>query len=188
MPLLCLDDFKDLGVYLNQVSFIFCACLGGIAHYFKKVAKKETTASFRGWFGKNNLPATIYTFLVFIFIIIGALAGDIINSQTGFWATLYTGFATGFAIDAGVNSDASLTSQLIEVKNETKELMSKDNDTPRPRYAGRSGYTRGTTLAHRDTNEMRDIDFARSRASADANSHSDDTTAGSKVRLKRVTL
>lgn len=117
----------DLGVYVNQAAFIVCAALGGIAHYLKKVAKKETTATFKGWFGKNNYAATIYTLLVFSFVIIGALAGDIINSQTGFWASLYTGFATGFAVDAGFNSDSgiSLTRQIADVKSETGELFTK---------------------------------------------------------------
>ena len=121
----CGINFAELGIYINQVAFILCAGLGGLAHYFKKVARKETEATLTGWFGKDNLAATLYTLLVFLFVIIGALAGDIINSQTGFWACLYTGFATGFAVDSGFNSDKSLTSQIQEVKNETGTLLNK---------------------------------------------------------------
>lgn len=113
--------------YLNEACFVVSAMLGGIAHYLKKVARKETQATMRGWFGKDNLAATLYTVIVFFAAIIGALAGDIINSQTGFWATLYTGFATGFAIDAGFNSDKSLSSQINTVKLETDQTVRKDN-------------------------------------------------------------
>lgn len=119
-------SIMDISQYLNEASFVVSAVLGGIAHYLKKVARKETTATMRGWFGKDNLAATIYTIIVFFAAIVGALAGDIINSQTGFWATLYTGFATGFAIDAGFNSDKSLSSQISSVKTETDQLVRKD--------------------------------------------------------------
>lgn len=116
----------DLSLYLNEASFVVSAVLGGIAHYLKKVARKETAATMGGWFGKDNLAATIYTIIVFFAAIVGALAGDIINEQTGFWATLYTGFATGFAIDAGFNADKSLSSQLSTVKTETDQVVKKD--------------------------------------------------------------
>jgi len=125
---------KDVDIFANQIAFIICACLGGIAHYLKKVAKGETTATFKEWFGSSNLSATIYTLIVFFFVIIGSLAGDIINSQTGFWAALYTGFATGFAIDAGFNSDSkSLTRGILEVKDETRDLFDDDGRPHDPR-------------------------------------------------------
>ena len=84
----------------------------------------ETAVAMHEWFGAANLPATIYTGIVFFFVIVGALAGGIVDANTSFWAALYTGFATGFAVDAGFNSDDSLTSQLNTVKAETGVLMS----------------------------------------------------------------
>jgi hypothetical protein len=123
-------------VYANQIAFIVCACLGGIAHYLKKAAKGETQVAFHEWFGGANLSGTIYTLLVFFFIIVGSLAGDIINSQTGFWASLYTGFATGFAVDSGFNSDSkSLTRDINDVKAQTNALFngsSTQQPAPRP--------------------------------------------------------
>lgn len=112
---------KDF-VYLNQAAFIICALFGGFAHYLKKYLRKETDVGLFDWYGKANLAATLYTIIIFIFTMIGALAGDIVNEHTGFWACLYTGFVTGFAIDAGFNSDAKISDSLKEARAEAREL------------------------------------------------------------------
>lgn len=118
----------DITQYVNHIGFIISSFLGGVAHWLKKVAKKETDASFAQWLGKDNWAGSIYTLIVFAFTIIGALAGDLINQHTGFWAALFTGFMTGIAVDSSVNSNAqhSITDQLIEVKKGTKELFIKE--------------------------------------------------------------
>ena len=110
--------------FVNEGAFIIAAFIGGIAHYLKKMLRGETAVAMHEWFGAANLPATIYTGIMFFFVIVGALAGGIVDTNTSFWAALYTGFATGFAVDAGFNSDSSLTSQLNPVKAETGVLMS----------------------------------------------------------------
>jgi hypothetical protein len=110
--------------FANEGAFIIAAFIGGLAHYLKKMLRGETAVAMHEWFGAANLPATIYTGIVFFFVIVGALAGGIVDANTSFWAALYTGFATGFAVDAGFNSDDSLTSQLNTVKAETGVLMS----------------------------------------------------------------
>lgn len=112
--------------YTNQVAFIVCGMLGGFAHYLKKFLKKETDVGLFDWYGRANLASTLYTIIIFAFTMIGALAGDIINDQTGFWATLYIGFATGFAIDAGFNSDAKISDTLKEARTEARELKAPD--------------------------------------------------------------
>lgn len=76
--------------YHIEIVFIVCAMLGGIMHWLKKSMNNETDAKLLEWYGRNNIAATIYTFTVFFFAIIGSLAADIINSQTGFWAAMYT--------------------------------------------------------------------------------------------------
>ena len=112
---------KDF-VYLNQAAFIICAIFGGFAHYLKKFLRKETSVGLFDWYGKANLPATLYTIIVFLFTIVGALAGDIISVSTGFWACLYIGFVTGFAIDAGFNSDTKISDTLKDARSEARAL------------------------------------------------------------------
>ena len=115
---------SNLDSIVNQLSFILCAMLGGMAHWLKKVVKHETEASFHEWFGEANLPTTIYTFIVFFFVIIGCLAANIVDEHTGFWAALYTGFATGFGVDAGFNADGkSLTADISTIKAGTGALF-----------------------------------------------------------------
>lgn len=114
--------------YTNQAAFIICGMLGGFTHYLKKYLRKETDVGLFDWYGKANIASTLYTILVFVFTMIGALAGDIVNSQTGFWACLYTGFVTGFAIDAGFNSDAKISDSLKEARSEARAL--KDPNKP----------------------------------------------------------
>lgn len=127
----------NLATYYNHIGFIICALLGGVAHYLKKVIRKETDVGIHEWFGTANLPASIYTLLVFIFVVIGALAGDIVNAQTGFWAALYTGFATGFAIDSGINADDSvpMSKQLLAIKQDTGALFTKPPEPTVPQEA-----------------------------------------------------
>ena len=110
----------DITPYTNQIAFIVCGALGGFAHYLKKYLRKEIDVGLFEWYGKANLAATLYTVIVFVFAMIGALAGDIINSQTGFYSTLYIGFATGFAIDAGFNSDAKISDVVKDARSEAR--------------------------------------------------------------------
>lgn len=110
----------DAFIYANQTIFIICAMFGGFAHYLKKYLRKETSVGLFDWYGTANLASTLYTVIVFMFTMVGALAGGIVNSQTGFWACMYTGFVTGFAIDAGFNSDAKISDQLKEIREEAR--------------------------------------------------------------------
>lgn len=113
---------------INQIIFIICGLIGGLAHYFKKYLKKETDVNLYEWFGPSNTIATVYTLIVFIFIMIGALASGMISIGMSIWAVMYTGFITGFAVDAGVNSDSkSITSDLTGVKSDTSTLFLKED-------------------------------------------------------------
>lgn len=112
----------------NELAFIVCSLIGGMMHYTKKFLRGETSVTMFQWWGKENWVATMYTVVMFVFVTIGALAGGIINEKTDFWAVLYTGFVTGFAVDAGFNSDKDITQQLNEVKSDTRELFEKDED------------------------------------------------------------
>lgn len=113
--------------YSHEISFILCSMIGGMMHYTKKFLRKETDVSMAQWFGKSNWIATVYTIIMFIFVSIGALAGGVINAQTDFWAVLYTGFVTGFAVDAGFNSDKNISQAITEVRSDTRELFKKDD-------------------------------------------------------------
>jgi hypothetical protein len=117
-----------VAIYTNQIAFIICALFGGFAHYLKKYLRKETDVSLFDWYGSANLASTLYTVIIFVFTMIGALAGDIVNAQTGFWACLYTGFVTGFAIDAGFNSDAKISDALKEAREESRVMKTKSVD------------------------------------------------------------
>ena len=114
-----------------QIVFIIAATMGGLMHYLKKFLKGETDKKFYEWYGKSNLAATLYTIIVFFFAIVGAIAADVVNSQTGFWAALYSGFVTGFAIDAGFNSDENpnINRILIENKTDLNTLFTKDDSS-----------------------------------------------------------
>jgi hypothetical protein len=83
-----------------------------------------------------------------LFAIIGAIAADVVNSQTGFWAAMYSGFVTGFAIDAGFNSDSKPSPiELTEVKTGLRDLLPPDepkvcdhdhhDERPAPRPIGK---------------------------------------------------
>lgn len=171
----------NLDIYGTQIAFICAACMGGIAHYLKKVAKGETTATFTEWFGDKNTPATIYTLIVFFFVIVGSLAGDIINEQTGFWAALYTGFATGFAVDAGFNADGkSITNDIRDIRYSTGDLFGR-KDIQRPYGGGGGGW------------RPRDSDFhgggdglpggSGFPGMTEAGGDGDTTTVGAKVKV-----
>jgi hypothetical protein len=114
----------ELDSVVNQLVFILCALLGGLAHWLKKAIKHETSAKFHEWFGEANTHATVYTFIVFFVVIIGCLAANIVEA-TGFWATLYIGFVTGFAIDAGCNSD-SIALQSVSAPKPTITVTVED--------------------------------------------------------------
>jgi hypothetical protein len=115
----------------NYISFIFCAALGGVTHYLKKYIKKETDVSIVEWFSSSNLNASIYTGIVFTFIIIGTISSGVITADMNFWAVMYSGFMTGFAIDSGVNSDdKSITRGIIDVQRDISELKSLGEDQP----------------------------------------------------------
>ena len=108
---------------LNYLIFIVCAAIGGITHYLKKRIRKETDVKITQWFGKANIEATLYTGIVFIFIIIGALGTGIITGTMNLWAVMYTGFITGFAVDSGVNSDGKqITKDMVEINKDIHEL------------------------------------------------------------------
>jgi hypothetical protein len=118
----------DITPYTNQIAFIACGMFGGFAHYLKKYLRKETDVGLFDWYGKENLAATLYTVIVFLFAMIGALAGDIVNADMSFWATLYTGFVTGFAIDAGFNSDAKISDEIKGAREESRAATKKDGE------------------------------------------------------------
>ena len=110
--------------YKIEISYIICAMLGGVMHWLKKYLNNETDVLLNQWYGRDNVAATIYTITVFIFAIVGTLAADIITTATGFWAAMYTGFVTGFAIDSGFNRDVSqLNRDMIKNKNELNQYL-----------------------------------------------------------------
>jgi len=115
---------------VNEISFIICGLIGGIAHWLKKSLRGETQAKIWEWFGPANAELTIYTLIVFVFVMIGALGSGIINNSMTIWSVFYTGFITGFAVDSGVNANAmDLTTDISTVKGQTTDLF---NVTPTP--------------------------------------------------------
>lgn len=112
-------------IHLNEIVFVLTALLGGAMHYLKKYVRGETTVKIYEWYGPANAASTIYTVTVFFFAIVGALAADVINPLTGFWAAMYSGFVTGFAIDAGINSDPNLNRSVLENKRDLDELFGR---------------------------------------------------------------
>lgn len=108
---------------INYFAFILCAFMGGLAHYLKKFLKQETNVKIYEWFGTSNALASIYTGIVFFFILVGTLSSGIITQEMNFWAVMYTGFMTGFAIDSGVNSDArTITKDMITINTDANDL------------------------------------------------------------------
>jgi len=95
----------DISPYSNQLLFVGSALLGAVAHYIKKAGKGETSTLVHEWFGAANIEASAITLFMLFFVMIGALVGDMITAETPFWISLYIGFVTGFAVDAGFNSD-----------------------------------------------------------------------------------
>jgi uncharacterized protein YgiB involved in biofilm formation len=92
----------------NEASYIVAAFIGGLAHFLKKSIKGETTVEIHEWFGPANLQASLYTFIMFFFVVAGSLGGGVIDSNTSFWVALYTGFLTGYTIDSSFNSDGKI--------------------------------------------------------------------------------
>lgn len=112
-----------INTYGNEASFVVASFIGGLAHYLKKSLKGETTVELHEWFGSSNVQATLYTFIMFFFVIAGSLAGGIIDIHTPFWAALYTGFVTGYTVDSSFNSDGStnlktMGEQIASVKDQ----------------------------------------------------------------------
>lgn len=115
-----------LQTYHNDLAFILCGLVGGLTHYLKKSLKGETTAKLWQWFGPANAESTIYTLIVFTFVMIGALASGIITPGMTIWAVFYSGFITGYAVDSGVNSNPmQLTSDINQVKTDADNLLKK---------------------------------------------------------------
>jgi len=107
--------------YTNEASYIVAAFIGGLAHFLKKSLKGETTVEIHEWFGPANLQASLYTFIMFFFVVAGSLGGGFIDSNTSFWVALYTGFLTGYTIDSSFNSDGKikeLGNSLTNVKDQ----------------------------------------------------------------------
>lgn len=113
--------------YHIEITYIICAILGGIMNWIKKTMQGETDARLSEWYGRSNLAATVYTVTIFFFAIVGTLAADIINTQTGFWAAMYTGFVTGFAIDSGFNRDMrDVHKDMVRNKASMNDFFNKD--------------------------------------------------------------
>jgi hypothetical protein len=106
--------------YLPHLTFAAASIFGGVAHYLKKILKKEIDVNASAWYRFKSTPAVLYTLIIFIFTIIGALAGDIVNAHTGILAAIYTGFVTGFAVDAGLNADPQLKQAISPGTTEVK--------------------------------------------------------------------
>lgn len=87
----------------SNIIFVVSGLIGMVCHYVKKYAKNETSSSFKGYFGRDNLNATINTFGAFGMAILGALSSGIITPQMTVWAVLYAGLTTGWAVDSGFN-------------------------------------------------------------------------------------
>lgn len=110
--------------HINDLSFIACGIIGGVAHWMKKNLRGETNIPIWQYFGPKNAELTIYTLIVFTFVMIGALASGIINNTMSIWEVFYTGFITGFAVDSSVNSNAmDLTNDISNVKGQTGALF-----------------------------------------------------------------
>jgi hypothetical protein len=86
-----------------NVLFVFSSLCGMGFHYLKKWSKGETTSSIGGWFGKDNIGATITTFSAFGAAMFTAINTGIITPDMSLLSVLYAGVTTGFAIDSGFN-------------------------------------------------------------------------------------
>lgn len=102
---------------IAEIVYFSSALTGGCMHYLKKKITKETNVSFKNWFGKSNLHATIYTFVMFCIVIIGTIATGIISPTMDVWTLIYTGFVTGFSIDAGFNSADDIKSKVNGIQS-----------------------------------------------------------------------
>lgn len=111
-------------IHASEIIFFLSGIFGMITHYFKKSMKKETESMFSEWFGKKNIKATITTFGMFFMAMVGALGAGVITPEMNIYAIMYSGFATGFAIDSGFNSD--MTKTIVDTKKQIQDLNSKE--------------------------------------------------------------
>ena len=89
--------------------FVMSSLAGMVFHYAKKWAKDETTSTLSGWFGKDNINATLMAFGALGTAIFGALGSGLITPDMNLYAIVYAGLTTGFAIDSGFNKGAVAT-------------------------------------------------------------------------------
>lgn len=91
---------------LGDYIFMASGLLGGIAHWMKKFADGETTATLTEWYGRAHMPSTIYTVLFFCYTMTQFLATNSTDSMS-LYTVLATGFSVGYTIDSMVNKDGS---------------------------------------------------------------------------------
>jgi hypothetical protein len=94
--------------------FVASSFAGMVVHYVKKWAKDETHSSLAGWFGKDNINATLMAFGALGTAIIGALGSGLITPDMNLYALVYAGLTTGFAVDSGFNSGKKITPAVTE--------------------------------------------------------------------------
>lgn len=178
-----------LAKYYIEITYILCAILGGVMHWIKKFLNKETDAKLLEWYGRHNVAATIYTFTIFFFAIVGSLAADIINSQTGFWAAMYTGFVTGFAIDSGFNRDMrDVHRDLVETKTSMNDFFDKDGNrrsgSSRIGGSSRGGYSRDVSYDRDDSDDKNTRDDGRDDRTPSRNLTVEERRAQLRKKLK----
>ena len=86
--------------------FVGSSFVGMVAHYVKKWAMDETASSIHGWFGKDDIRATILTFGALGSAIVAAFASGVVTKDMNMMAVIYAGLTTGFAVDSGFNKGA----------------------------------------------------------------------------------
>jgi hypothetical protein len=87
----------------SDVIFVASGFAGMVFHYIKKWARSETSSSMSGYFGKDNVNATMVTLGAFCMAVIGALGAGVITPEMNFYAVIYAGLTMGFAVDSGFN-------------------------------------------------------------------------------------
>lgn len=96
---------SDLAATISRADALFMASsvVGMVSHYTKKWAMSETSSSLVGWFGKDNIRATVLTFGALGTAVFGALGSGLITPDMNFYAIVYAGVTTGVAVDSGFN-------------------------------------------------------------------------------------
>jgi hypothetical protein len=99
----------DTVTIITQPNIIFAASglVGMAAHYIKKWARSETSSSIIGYFGKDNINATLNTFGAYCVAVIGALGTGVITSDMNVYGIIYAGLTMGFAVDSSFNRGTS---------------------------------------------------------------------------------